>query len=301
MPDSDEHAALVIRRSLTRLQRRLRAEGPRDGLAPTKLSVLAHLRSRGGPMTPGELATADGLQPQSLTRVLAELERDGLVARARDDQDARLHRITLTDRGKEALAADLRQRDVWLSRVMSLELSPAERRVLRAAAELMDRLADVDRKLPGNIPAAAIPVLPSHDITTTERFFRALGFTKRRGSDHSYLMVERDGIEVHYTLTPDVNPFRTAWTARLSVADADAFRHEVAESGAAEMLDAPGAGNEKQLRARWKGTRNLARYGQIADKPYRVREFALFDPTNNLLLVGHPIGLNRRREERRRS
>src|SRR5262249_30629297 len=155
--------------------------------------------------------------------------------------------IRLTDLGKEALAADLHQRDAWLAREMSLELSPAERRVLRAAADLMDRLADVDRELPGNIPAAAIPILPSHDIITTERFFRALGFTKGRGSIDSYLMVERDGIELHYTLKEHVDPFRTAWEARLSVPDADAFRHQVAESGAAEALDAPGAGDAKQL------------------------------------------------------
>jgi hypothetical protein len=32
-----------------------------------------------------------------------------------------------------------------------------------------------------------------------------------------------------------------------------------------------------------------------------VRELALFDPTNNLLRIGHPIGLNRQLTRRRRA
>jgi hypothetical protein len=34
----------------------------------------------------------------------------------------------------------------------------------------------------------------------------------------------------------------------------------------------------------------VARIAPPEDKPWRVRELALFDPTNNLLRIGHPIG-----------
>jgi DNA-binding MarR family transcriptional regulator len=40
-------------------------------------------------MAPGELAAAERLQPQSLTRALARLKRDGLVAREPDREDRR--------------------------------------------------------------------------------------------------------------------------------------------------------------------------------------------------------------------
>src|SRR5262249_4880906 len=73
-------AATKLRRSSSRLQRRLRSEGRRDGggLSPGGASVLANLQ-RLGPATPGELAAADAVRPQSMTRILHDLESDGLV------------------------------------------------------------------------------------------------------------------------------------------------------------------------------------------------------------------------------
>jgi DNA-binding MarR family transcriptional regulator len=134
--------ASVIRRGVNRLDRRLRSEGPRDGLALGKLSILGHLARAGRAMTPTELAAADRLQPQSLTRVLADLERDSLVARRPDADDGRRFRIAITAAGRSALRRDMHQREAWLARAMEHELSPTEQGVLRLAGELMDRLAD---------------------------------------------------------------------------------------------------------------------------------------------------------------
>jgi DNA-binding MarR family transcriptional regulator len=133
--------ASVIRRGVNRLDRRLRSEGPPDGLALGKLSILGHLTRAAEAMTPTELAAADRLQPQSLTRVLADLERDGLVARRHDGSDGRRFQITITAAGRSALRRDMRQRDAWLAQGM-MQLSPTERGVLRLAGELMDGLAD---------------------------------------------------------------------------------------------------------------------------------------------------------------
>ena len=71
--------AAALRRAVTQLGRRLRAERPADpgGLA---LALLGHLYRR-GPSSAGELAGAERLRPQSVTRVLAALERDGLISR----------------------------------------------------------------------------------------------------------------------------------------------------------------------------------------------------------------------------
>ena len=294
-----ERSAAAIRRATTRFQRRLRVEGPRDGLSPSKLSAFGLLRRAGGPMTPGELALADGLQPQSITRVLAELEESGFIARARDAADARQFLISLTDSGESALAADMHERDAWLARAMVRELSPTERKVLTLAADLMERVSDIDRAFVADDadaprPAsAAIPMLPMHDATATIAFYRRIGFMSARGGDDHYAMLLRDEVELHFTLDPHVDPFHTAGIARLSVPDADAFRAEILAAGVVE------AGPADDLPARWANTHDISRVGAISDKPYRVREFGLFDPSNNLLLVGHPIGLNRRRTARR--
>jgi DNA-binding MarR family transcriptional regulator len=300
-PDRErvERSAGAVRRATTRLNRRLRAEGPRDGLASTKLSVLGLLRRAGAPMTPGELAAADRVQPQSMTRVLAELEEGGLVARSRDAGDARQFQIALTDEGVAALTADMHERDAWLAEAMVLELSPTERTVLILAADLMERISDLDRNFVSAEPdaasrgSAAIPVLPTHDPAATIAFYQRIGFRKNRGGDDGYAMLERDGVELHFTLSPEVDPFATAGMARLSVPDADAFREEILAAGVVENH------HDVDLHARWVTAHDLARVGPITDKPYRVREFALFDPTNNLILVGHPIGLNRHRSARR--
>jgi DNA-binding MarR family transcriptional regulator len=142
MADEDLlHAAAVVRRGTTRLARRLRMERQRAEGTLLELAILAHL-SRRGPMAPGELAAAERLQPQSLTRALARLERDGLAARAADHEDRRRSLLAVTDAGRAVLSRDMEQRDAWLAAAMGQELTGAERGLLRLAGELMDRLAE---------------------------------------------------------------------------------------------------------------------------------------------------------------
>jgi DNA-binding MarR family transcriptional regulator len=149
----DDPVVAQIRRGATRLSRRLRFERPADSLSLTKLSVLAHLH-RGDAVTPGEIAAADWLQPQSLTRVIAELEGDGLLTRTRDAHDRRQFVLELTAEGSAVLAADMGARDRWLAEAMR-GLSETERQVLYLAGKLMDRLSGFDRPGPADRPGSA--------------------------------------------------------------------------------------------------------------------------------------------------
>jgi DNA-binding MarR family transcriptional regulator len=151
-------AARAARRGATRLARRLRMERPSPPQARPEpsnlaLSVLAHLHRR-GPMSPGALAEAERLQPQSLTRTLARLERQHLVVRRPDARDHRRSLLALTEAGARALTADMRQRDDWLAAAMARQLTRAERELLRLAGDLMERLAESDEDAsPGPEPA----------------------------------------------------------------------------------------------------------------------------------------------------
>jgi DNA-binding MarR family transcriptional regulator len=136
-------AATALRQGATRLARRLRIERPEAAQTSLEMGILAHL-SRRGPTTPGALAAAERVQPQSLTRTLASLERQLLAVRQPDDRDHRRSLLAITDAGRQALARDMRGRDAWLARAMTLRLSRAEQELLRIAGELMDRLADTD-------------------------------------------------------------------------------------------------------------------------------------------------------------
>jgi DNA-binding MarR family transcriptional regulator len=84
-PRSDAGLATALRISVSRLARRLRAERIALGLQPdlsdTQLGALATLVNH-GPMTPGELAEHEKVQPPSMTRVIAVLEDRSLVIRA---------------------------------------------------------------------------------------------------------------------------------------------------------------------------------------------------------------------------
>jgi len=126
---------------VVRLSRRLRAERPADALAPTKISVLAQLW-RNGEMCAGDLADLERIQPQSLTRTLASLAEDGLIARRPDPLDRRQAVIGITEQGLAALSQDMQARELWLAKAMDVHLTEAERQLLADAAELMDRLAD---------------------------------------------------------------------------------------------------------------------------------------------------------------
>jgi DNA-binding MarR family transcriptional regulator len=134
-------AASSLRRGVVRLGQRLRAERPGSSEPLLRLGVLAHLNRR-GPMTPGELAALERLQPQSLTRTLTALEHDQLVIRRADPADRRRALLAITETGHGVLRADMRERDAWLTRAMADTLTPTEREVLRLAGDLMERLAE---------------------------------------------------------------------------------------------------------------------------------------------------------------
>jgi len=136
-----------VRQGTTRLARRLRIERPETSQTALELGILAHLHRR-GPMTPGALATAERVQPQSLTRTLASLERQRLAARQPDDRDHRRSLLAITDAGRQALAADMHQRDAWLADAMARQLTQPEQDLLRIAGGLLDRLADDDAREP---------------------------------------------------------------------------------------------------------------------------------------------------------
>jgi DNA-binding MarR family transcriptional regulator len=144
-------AAVALRRGVISLARRLRTERAErterpertdgGGLTMLELSVLGQLRRR-GPTTPGELADAEQLRPQSLTRTLASLEARRFTSRSADPADGRRSLLAITDDGLSALAADMQRRDSWLAEVMAENLTHAERELLRLAGELMERLLD---------------------------------------------------------------------------------------------------------------------------------------------------------------
>lgn len=141
MPSTTATSELAseLRVSLMRLARRLRAERLDEGLTPTQLAVLGSL-DRHGPMTLGELASHEKVQPPSMTRTTATLEERGLLTRVTEAVDRRQVRIAISAAGLALLREDRKRRDAWLAGRFE-QLTSDERALLHQVAPLLDRLA----------------------------------------------------------------------------------------------------------------------------------------------------------------
>lgn len=129
-----------LRLAVMRLSRQLRSQRTDPSVTLTQLAAMSTLR-RHGPLTPGELAALERVQPPSMTRVLATLEERGLVHRAKHETDGRQVIVSLTPAAEAALDEDAKAREAWLSCRLH-ELSPADRDELRRAARLMEALLE---------------------------------------------------------------------------------------------------------------------------------------------------------------
>ncbi|MDQ1604633.1 MAG: hypothetical protein QOE01_2478 [Actinomycetota bacterium] len=130
--------ASLLRVSVMRLARRLRAERADFGLTLTQIATLGTI-DRHGRLTPREIAEHEKVRPPSMTRVLAGLEERGLIQRTPHASDGRAHLVTLTADAKALLREDRRRREAWLAQRLA-ELTPEERDVLRAAAPILERV-----------------------------------------------------------------------------------------------------------------------------------------------------------------
>jgi DNA-binding MarR family transcriptional regulator len=136
VPD-DELAARVHSASL-HLLRRLAQEDRATGVSAPRLSALSVLVF-GGPRTIGTLAADEGVTAPTMTRLVAAMAADGLVARLEDPADRRVVRVEATAAGRSLLLAG-RDRRVATLAAMLKPLTPKERRRLDAAAATIERM-----------------------------------------------------------------------------------------------------------------------------------------------------------------
>jgi DNA-binding MarR family transcriptional regulator len=127
-----------LARSVARLNRRLRQERQTD-LTPTQLSVLGSILKL-GPSTPSAIAAHERVQPPSITRTLTCLVDEGLALREPHPDDGRQVLISVSDKGDAVLAEERNRRDEWLAQRLA-DLTAAERKTLREATALLERLA----------------------------------------------------------------------------------------------------------------------------------------------------------------
>jgi len=118
-----------------RMNRRIRSAS--DGLNYSSLSALATV-SKAGSIRLADLAEREVVAAPSITRIVADLERRGLVTRRVNETDRRAFLIEATESGEQALAAARSKRAVLVTKLLQ-ELSPAELQAVASALPALER------------------------------------------------------------------------------------------------------------------------------------------------------------------
>lgn len=123
------------------LLRRLRVRDRESGIGPAQLSALSVLVF-GGARSLGELAEAEQVRPPTMSRIVAGLERAGLVRRE-TTEDKRRVRLEATAKGAKIMQEGRKRRVETLARA----LASLPETQLRHLEEFTEVLNDVLRRL----------------------------------------------------------------------------------------------------------------------------------------------------------
>lgn len=134
--------AMHLHSAALRLLRAVRVADAETGVSAPKLSALSVL-TFGGPMSLSALAKAEQVRAPTMSKLVADLEADGLVVKRADKADKRGVRIEVTAKGRALMEEGRKKRLALLTKRLT-RLSTAERAELHKAADLMLRLATPD-------------------------------------------------------------------------------------------------------------------------------------------------------------
>jgi len=139
-PSAAHPAAIAdrIHAAAIRLLRRLRSTDSAMGLSSPKSSALSVLVFA-GPQTLKDLAAAEQVRAPTMSRLIADLEADGLVTKQADGEDRRVIRIAPTAKGRTLLESG-RERRLEVLTAQIAALGEREQQTLRRAADILARL-----------------------------------------------------------------------------------------------------------------------------------------------------------------
>jgi DNA-binding MarR family transcriptional regulator len=141
MSATHDQDAARLAMAIGRINRRIRPSA--DGLTHGQLSALSTIVRR-GPLRPGEIARLETVAPPTVTRLVAGLERLGLVERVPDPADGRSFWVHGTPRGEQAV---LRARAERADRIEALmeSLDGTQRAAIVNALDALERIAEPAR------------------------------------------------------------------------------------------------------------------------------------------------------------
>jgi DNA-binding MarR family transcriptional regulator len=149
--DVDAETAGLLRRIFARIARQLNASATGEGLTPSQASVLGLLGGH-GPLSLGELAEMEGLNPTMLSRVVGKLDSADLIRRIPDPADLRSATVEITPAGRRVDKRIKRHRAAVLSECVA-RLPADQADMLLASLPALEGFADELKR--ANLEAAA--------------------------------------------------------------------------------------------------------------------------------------------------
>ena len=140
----DADGVTRLRGVIARLARQLNASSTSEGLTPSQASVLGLVVFR-GPLSLGELADLEGLNPTMLSRVVGRLQELELIRRIPDPADLRTASVIYTPVGQEVDRRVKAQRAAVVSKCVD-QLSDQQEQALSAALPALEALAEALKK-----------------------------------------------------------------------------------------------------------------------------------------------------------
>jgi DNA-binding MarR family transcriptional regulator len=138
MDEQDVPARLAF--ALGRLNRRMRTAG--GGLSHGLLSALATVRKE-GPLRLAELSQIELVSAPSTTRLVADLEAQGLVSREADPDDGRAVLISITEKGEATILQARAARAAIISELFE-QLEPSDVKAIVSALPALEKAIDAN-------------------------------------------------------------------------------------------------------------------------------------------------------------
>jgi len=134
--------ASALRTIISKMSKRLRKQMHTvDSLSITEVTTLSNLYHH-HTLFPSEMAGMVKVKAQSMSHIINRLEEAKLINKTPSETDKRKVAITLTDLGKLKVEQSRYERDEWLDNAIEHHLAADEKKLLKNAILLMDKLAD---------------------------------------------------------------------------------------------------------------------------------------------------------------
>ena len=146
---TSSETAIAVGMAMRHLRARLRQESQPSTteLSLTQVMALGRVVKEGA-LANAALAASEHMRPQSMHEIVSQLAARGLIERRADPQDGRKLLIDATPAGRRIVDDITARRHDWLAGAIDDALSPAERKMLLVAAELLERVAAASVRAP---------------------------------------------------------------------------------------------------------------------------------------------------------